>query len=89
MVSRARRHGPFCLPYFSFSEYWGSVPDPELVLSTALADSVLRCLHHGPQAVQIKSGREKQILYINAYMWNLGEKMVQMNLFAKQKQTQK
>ena len=32
-----------------------------------------------------KSEREKQVSYINAYMWNLG-KMVQMNLFiAKQK----
>ena len=27
-----------------------------------------------------KSGREKQLLYINAYIWNL-EKMVLMNLF--------
>ena len=31
---------------------------------------------------RMKSEREKQILYINASMWNL-EKMVQMNLFAK------
>ena len=30
-----------------------------------------------------KSEREKQILYINAYMWNL-EKMIQMNLFVGQ-----
>ena len=85
----ARRARLSAFSVFPFCRCWVSVPDPELVLSTALADSVLRCLHHGPQAVQIKSGREKQILYINAYMWNLGEKMVQMNLFAKQKQTQK
>ena len=32
-----------------------------------------------------KLEREKQISYINAYMWNL-EKVVQMILFAKQKQ---
>ena len=31
-----------------------------------------------------KTQREKQISYDIAYMWNL-EKMVQMNLFAKQK----
>ena len=31
-----------------------------------------------------KLEREKQISYINAYMWNL-EKMVQMKLFAGQK----
>ena len=30
------------------------------------------------------SQKEKQILYINAFIWNL-EKTVQMNLFAKQK----
>ena len=34
--------------------------------------------------MQSKSEREKQIRYINAYMWNL-EKMVQMNQFARQK----
>ena len=32
-------------------------------------------------------GREKQILYINTYMWNL-YKMVQVNLCEKRKQTQ-
>ena len=31
-----------------------------------------------------KSEREKQISYINAYMWNL-EKMVEMTQFARQK----
>ena len=31
-----------------------------------------------------KSEWENQVLYINAYMWDL-KKMVQMNLFAKQK----
>ena len=34
--------------------------------------------------MQSKSEREKQIRYINAYMWNL-EKMVQMNQSARQK----
>ena len=33
----------------------------------------------------LQSEREKQILYINAYMWNL-RKLMQMILFAKQKQ---
>ena len=35
-----------------------------------------------------KSEEEKQISYINAYLWNL-EKMVQMNRFARQKQRQR
>ena len=33
-----------------------------------------------------KSDRERQISYDTAYMWNL-KKMIQMNLFTKQKQT--
>ena len=33
-----------------------------------------------------KSDREKQISYDIAYMWNL-KKIIQMNLFTKQKQT--
>ena len=33
-----------------------------------------------------KSDRERQISYDIAYMWNL-KKMIQMNLFTKQKQT--
>ena len=35
-----------------------------------------------------KSDRERQILYDITYMWNL-KKMIQMNLFTKQKQTQR
>ena len=33
-----------------------------------------------------KLDRERQILYDTTYMWNL-KKMIQMNLFTKQKQT--
>ena len=32
-----------------------------------------------------KSERERQIPYEIAYMWNLKKKMIQMNLFTKQK----
>ena len=35
--------------------------------------------------VKFKSEREKQILYIDAHMWNL-KKLIQMILFTKQKQ---
>ena len=40
----------------------------------------------GPRVCHIegsKSEREKQIMYVKSYMWNL-EKVVQMNLFAGQ-----
>ena len=36
---------------------------------------------------EVKSEREKQILLINIFIWN--RKLVQMNLLAKQKQTQR
>ena len=39
--------------------------------------------HHTKQG---KPDRERQILYDITYMWNL-KKMIQMNLFTKQKQT--
>ena len=35
---------------------------------------------------EVKSDRERQISYDTTYMWNL-KKMIQMNLFTKQKQT--
>ena len=34
-----------------------------------------------------KSDRERQISHDITYMWNLKRKMIQMNLFTKQKQT--
>ena len=34
-----------------------------------------------------KPDRERQISYDITYMWNLKKKMIQMNLFTKQKET--
>ena len=39
---------------------------------------------YGPRDYHAKVKWERQILYNNAYMWNL-KKMIQMNLFTKQK----
>ena len=44
---------------------------------------VVRWMNVEPILQSAVSQKEKQILYINAYMWNL--ERVQMNLFAKQK----
>ena len=38
----------------------------------------------GPRHYHIKSHRERQILYDITYMWN--QKIIQINLFTKQKQ---
>ena len=37
--------------------------------------------------IRSKSDRERQISYDITYMWNLMKKMIQMNLFTRQKET--
>ena len=37
--------------------------------------------------IEVKSDRERQIAHDITYMWNLRKKMIQTNLFTKQKQT--
>ena len=39
------------------------------------------------QIILLSEVRERQISYDITYMWNLNKKMIQMNLFTKQKQT--